>query len=422
MTDSDALSSRHVPRLVVFDVEGVVIPKRRYLLFEASREMSILGFIKMLWAGFLYEAGISSLETALRKVFRQLRGLALSHFFQFYKQVPLMQGAVETFEQLKKAGCKIALISSGVPQMFIKDLGIQLGCDYALGLDFEVVDGRLTGEISGDVIKREGKAIVLEKIQQEERLTPQDCALVADDRNNLQMFKLCATRIGYNPDFMLSNKSDAVVRGDLTETLPFLISGRTETHSVTRRDLVRESIHLSGLLVAVVTFYLSLNLYFVAFIIFLVTLTYAGAELSRMHGKNVPLISAITWRAAIQPEMYEFVTSPIYFATGIALTLLVFPQPINYAAIAVFTIGDVSATIFGKELGKHTIPYNKGKKIEGTVFGLLFAALGAYMFTLNPLKAIIAATAGMIVESLPLPINDNMTIPLIAGLTLLLIP
>jgi phosphoserine phosphatase len=42
-------------RLIVFDVEGVLIPKRRYLLFEASRRISIPNFIKMLWAGLLYE-------------------------------------------------------------------------------------------------------------------------------------------------------------------------------------------------------------------------------------------------------------------------------------------------------------------------------------------------------------------------------
>jgi len=384
--------------------------------------MGVLRFIKMLWAGLLYETGLNSLEVALRKVFRQLRGLSLSQFFLLYKKVPLMQGAVEAFEQLRKAGCKTALISSGVPQSFVKDLGAQLGCDYAFGLDFELVDGRLTGEIGGDAIRHGGKAIILEKIQRKEGLTPQDCALVADDRNNLQIFKLCATRIGYNPDFLLAYKSDAVVRGDLTEILPFITTDKAETRSVTRRDLIRESIHFSGLLVPVVALYLSLNHYFIAFIILLVTLTYIASEHSRIYGVNIPMISTITWKAAIQPEIYEFVTAPIFFAAGIALTLLIFPPPVSYAAIAVFTVGDVSATLFGKGLGRHTIPYNKGKKIEGTLFGILFASLGAYLFTLNPLKAVIAAAVGMTVESLPSPINDNLTIPIAAGITLLLLP
>jgi hypothetical protein len=76
------------PRLVVFDVEGVLIPKRRYLLFEASQRLSLLSFIKMFWAGFLYEVGLMSLKSALQKIFKQLRGLVLEDLFQLYKKVP----------------------------------------------------------------------------------------------------------------------------------------------------------------------------------------------------------------------------------------------------------------------------------------------------------------------------------------------
>jgi len=420
-TDKTQLAHQKKPNLVVFDVEGVLIPKRRYLLFEASRRIGFMSFLRMLWAGFLYEAGMTSLEKALRKIYNQLSGLSLNDLFHLYKKIPIMQGAKEVFKQLKKAGCKTALISSGLPQSFIEDLASQLGCDHAFGLDFEVVEGRLTGQISGDAIKHEGKAIILKRIQEKEGLTPQDCALIGDDRNNLPMFQLCAKRIGYNPDFLLAYKSDAVVKGDLTEVLPLLMENKHEIHSVLRRDLLRETIHFFGFFVPVFSMYLSLNHYFVAFLIFVVTLIYIASELARMLGVNVPFVSTITWKAAIQPEIYEFVTSPIFFAIGIALTLLIFPSPISYASIAIFTLGDVFATLFGKKIGKHAFPYNKGKKIEGTLCGFLFASLGASVF-INPLKALVGAALGMIAESLPAPVNDNLTIPLVAGLTLLLIP
>jgi len=409
------------PRLVVFDVEGILIPKRRYLLFEASRRISIPSFLRMFWAGLLYEAGLTSLETALRKIYRQLRGLTLSDLFQLYKKMPLLQGVKEVFEQLKKAGCKTALISSGLPQPFIQDLASQLGCDYAFGLDLEVVEGHLTGQIGGDAIKPEGKALILKRIQEKEGLIPQDCALVADDRNNLPMFTLCATRVGYNPDFMLAFKADAAVKGDLREVLPLLTGNPVKLHSISRRDLIRETIHIAGFFVAAFTMYLSLNRYFAASLILVVMLLYILSELARMLNRNVPVLSTITWKAAIQPELYEFVTAPIFFALGIILSLLLFPPLISYAAIAVFTLGDGSATLFGKTIGNHVFPYNKGKKIEGTIFGFLLASLGASMFV-NPLKALVGAAIGMIVESLPTPINDNLTIPLIAGLTMVLLP
>jgi dolichol kinase len=40
------------------------------------------------------------------------------------------------------------------------------------------------------------------------------------------------------------------------------------------------------------------------------------------------------------------------------------------------------------------------------------------LFFISPLKALVGAAVAMIVEYLPLPVNDNILIPLITGLTL----
>jgi HAD superfamily phosphoserine phosphatase-like hydrolase len=410
----------------VFDVEGVLIPKRRYLLFEASRRLSFFKFLRMLWAGLLYEAGLVPLEKALAKIFKQLQGLTVEDMFQLYRKMPLIQGVEKTFEHLKKGGYKTALISSGLPQFIVEDLAENLGADYAVGLNLETVENRLTGQISGDVIKPDGKGLVLRKIVEKEGLKPNQCVAVADDRNNLPMFHLCSLRIGYNPDFLLSLKSDVVAKGDFDEVLQSITNadpkGTRIKQSLSKRDFIREAIHISGFFVAVVSMLFALNSFFAAFLIFVVTAFYVISELARVLGHNFPVTAAITWHAAMSPEIHEFVTSPIFFALGIMLALVAFPPPASYGAIAVFTLGDGSATLFGKKFGKHVYPYNKGKKVEGTLLGLLVAWLGAWFFVVNPLRAFVGAMVGMLVEALPTPVNDNLTIPLFSGLTLLLLP
>ena len=412
------------PSLIVFDVEGVLIPKRRYLLFEASRHLSFVGFLKMLWVGLLYETGLMPLEWALRKIFAQLHGLALEDMFQLYKKMPLIPGVKNVFERLKQLEYKTALISSGLPQQLVEDLAKELGAKYAFGLNVEVKEGRLTGRISGEVLQPNGKALVLSTIMAKEGLSSKECALVADDRNNLPMFKHCALRIGFNPDFLLGVKSDVIIKGDFDEVLLPLTNTapRLRPRSLSKRDVIRETIHISGFLVAFVSMYLALNQFVVAFIIFLFTLLYVMSELARMLGYSLPVTATITWNAALSSEIYEFVTAPIFFALGITLTLLIFPAPVSYGAIAVFTLGDGFATLFGKTLGEHVFPYNRGKNVEGTVFGFVFACLGAWFFVSNPLRALIGAAVGMFVETLPTPVNDNLTIPLFSGLILLLIP
>ena len=72
------------------------------------------------------------------------------------------------------------------------------------------------------------------------------------------------------------------------------------------------------------------------------------------------------------------------------------------------------------KFGRTPLPFNKGKNIEGTLFGFIFAFLGAMIFV-NPIEALIAAMVGMTVEGLPSPINDNLTIPIVSGLILAII-
>ncbi len=408
-------------RLVVFDVEGILIPKNRYLLFEISRKVGFLGFIKILALGLLYETGLLSLDSALRRIFAMLKGLRAEEVLQLHKKIPLMPGTEKVFKRLNAKGYRTALISSGLPVLFVEDLAARLKADYAFGLELEIVNERLTGAIGGNVLKPGGKAVVLKKILAKEGLDSQNCVMVADDRNNLPMFPLCNLRIGYNPDFFLSAKSDYVTRGDLTEILPPIIGKNPQVShpAISRSRGLRETMHMSSFLLSFISIYLTGNI-LLASVILLVTVFYTLSEFARIRGINIPILSSITWNAANKPELYEFATAPIAFALGIAISLLIFPAPIRYVAITILTLGDGFAHITGMKLGRTPLPFNKGKNLEGTIFGFLFAFLAAMIFV-DPLRALIGAAVGMIVEGLPLPVNDNLTMPLVSGLVLTLI-
>jgi len=420
--DLDASKSAIVKRsdLVVFDVEGVLLPKRRYLLFEVARTLNSRKFLKIVFLGLLYEIGLLSLQSALKRIFKVLKGLSVKELFQQFRKMPLMPSVKEVFEALSKMGYKTALISSGLPTIFVKDLAKRIGANYAFGFEMQVTDDHSTGEIKGDVIEANGKALVLKKLLEDKDLASQKCIIVADDRNNLPMFPLSALKIGYNPDFLLSIRSDAVVKGELTEILPIMKDAKHHPKSVfSKGELIREIIHISSSLVALVSKYL-LGIYIVVPLIFAVTMLYIVSEFARIQGAKFPVVSAITWKAARKPELYEFATAPIFFALGVMLSLVLFPEPVNYASVVILTLGDGFATVFGKKFGKTVLPFNKGKRLEGSVFGFFFAFLGALVFV-TPVKALVGAVIGMLVEVLPLPINDNLTIPLITGLTLTII-
>jgi len=400
-------------KLIVFDVEGVLLPKKRYLFFEVGRNLKFQDFIRMVFWGLLYELGLISLKAAMKHVFKVFKGFTVDEFLRIFRQVPLMPDAKEVLVELRNDGWKTALISSGLPTFVVQDLAKTLSANYAYGFEPETEEGTLTGDIRGDVLERNGKLQVLTKILNLEEVSLKSCVVVADDRNNASLFLSDVRKIGYNPDFVIRMKADRVITGRLKGILaPIDNEPRQRGSLPSRNEVIRESIHACGLFVPI--FSGIIGLYPVALLILMVTLLYVMSELARMEKKNLPIISFITQNAASQAELYEFATAPLFFALGILITLLLFPSPASGAAIVIFALGDSSASIFGGILGRTSIPFNKGKTLEGSIVGFAFAFLGG-MFIIGPVMAFVGAITAIAVESLPWPLNDNIVTPVVTG-------
>ena len=409
--------NKRKPRLAVFDVEGVLIQKNRFI-FDVGKSLGFSQMLKMLFIGFLYEIGAVNLKTALKHVFKIMRGVKIEKLMCIFDEIPSKPQLQSIFAQLKIRNCKTALISSGLPTIVVEKLASMIGADYAFGIEVGVNDDALTGEIWGDAIEPDGKFKVLSQILAAEGLDLKDCVVVADDRNNKSIFLSGMQKIGYNPDFVLRVKADNVVTGRLSRILP-IIDGKPKQWSLpSKNSMLREAIHAAGFFVPVLAGLIGITA--VALMICVVSALYFLSELSRMNRRNMPIISAITRNAASQPELYEFAAAPLYFATGILITLLLFPTPVNGAAIAIFTLGDSTASLFGGLISKKPLPFNKSKTLEGSLAGFFFAFLAGAFFV-SPVLALIGAVVGMTVESLPLPVNDNILMPLCTGLALILI-
>ncbi|MBI5797794.1 hypothetical protein HZA98_02735 [Candidatus Woesearchaeota archaeon] len=103
---------------------------------------------------------------------------------------------------------------------------------------------------------------------------------------------------------------------------------------------------------------------------------------------------------------------PIFFTLGAIVVVYLFPLKTAMAAIAILTIGDAVSHIFGKLLSKRTYKYLKS--VEGTVFGIVFSFFAALLFV-NVTAAFFGSMLAMLIETLPLSIDDNLLIPIIAA-------
>jgi phosphoserine phosphatase/dolichol kinase len=403
------------PKLALFDVEGVLIPKNR-LLFDVARSLGIAHLIKALFFGFLYDVGALPLRKALTHLFRAIKGAKVELLNEKLDKLPLIPDAESVFATLKARGCKTALVSSGLPTFLVERLASRVGADYAVGVEVGIEGNVLTGEVWGDASEPNGKFLVLKELMDDGKVAAADCVVVADDRNNASLFLKDALKIGFNPDFIIRVKADAVVSGELTKILS-VVNGEHHTKSqVSANDFLREFTHGTGIFIPILALLFGVPIV-VVFIVAVVGF-YSVSELARVKGINVPFFSSMTRHAASQSELSQFTAAPVYFAVGILLTLLLIPAPASYGGIAIFCLGDSTASLLGGTLTKRPLPFNGAKTLEGSLGGFFFGFLAGAVFV-SPLAALLGAAVGMLVEYLPLPVNDNLLIPLCAGLTLM---
>lgn len=115
----------------------------------------------------------------------------------------------------------------------------------------------------------------------------------------------------------------------------------------------------------------------------------------------------------------------LMYVAGVLVALLLFKENIALAAIMILAVGDSVSHMVGKYFGKRKYRINNPKHLEGTITGIFFASVTASIFV-KPTLAFIGSTVAMITEAIELKIgktiiDDNLVIPLVAGLAMHLI-
>ncbi|MDR3099499.1 MAG: phosphoserine phosphatase SerB [Paraburkholderia sp.] len=125
-------------------------------------------------------------ESLTRRV-ALLKGLDASALERVYEErLQLSPGAEKMLAGAKAAGLKTLLVSGGFT-FFTERLKARLGLDFAHANTLEIVDGKLTGRVAGEIVNAQVKARTLVETCAQIGIEPRRAIAMGDGSNDLKM-------------------------------------------------------------------------------------------------------------------------------------------------------------------------------------------------------------------------------------------
>lgn len=183
-------------------------------------------------------------------------------------------------------------------------------------------------------------------------------------------------------------------------------------------EWARKGVHLVGGLIPLIYLFLDLTKFEALLILGSIAFPYIGADFLRLRWPALNQWFLDLFQGAMRPGEENRPTGASYYFLACWVTILVFDRTVAVAASLVLACGDTAASVVGKTLGGYRL--SKEKTLSGTAAFLLAALLVALPF-FPPATAFGGAVIAAVTECLPLPLDDNVTVPLVAGLSFTLL-
>jgi phosphoserine phosphatase len=150
-------------------------------------------------------------ETSLRKRVSLLKGLDVTALERVYlERLQLNPGAEKMIKGLQQRGIKTALVSGGFT-FFTERLKQRLGLDFTMANVLGEHNGKLTGEVVGDVCGAQAKADFLLTHCTKLAISPQQVVAMGDGANDLLMMNEAGLSVAYHAKPTVQEQASTVL-------------------------------------------------------------------------------------------------------------------------------------------------------------------------------------------------------------------
>ncbi len=222
---------RRAQRLVVMDVDSTLIQDEVIELFasHAGCEEQVAEVTARAMRGEL------DFEQSLHARVALLAGLDVSVVDKVRQEVRLTPGARTLVRTLKRLGFQVGVVSGGFTQV-TDALREELGLDFAAANELEILDGVLTGRVTGEIVDRPGKARHLRRFAAEAGVPLAQTVAIGDGANDLDMLNTAGLGVAFNAKPVVREAAHTAVNVPFLDAVLYLLG------------ITREEVEAAGLI------------------------------------------------------------------------------------------------------------------------------------------------------------------------------
>lgn len=223
---------RRAKRLVVMDVDSTLVTDE--VIDLLAEEAGVGEQVAAVTAAAM--AGDLDFTEALTRRVALLEGLTVPALDRVWERLTLTPGARTFVRTVRRLGYEVAIVSGGFT-WFTDRLASDLGLAHAHANELEVVEGRLTGRVVGEVVDAGGKARLLARIADEVGVPLEQTVAIGDGANDLEMLSVAGLGIAFNAKEVVRDAADTAVNVPYLDAVLFLLGiRRSEVEEVPGAD------------------------------------------------------------------------------------------------------------------------------------------------------------------------------------------
>lgn len=179
-------------RLIVMDIDSTLINEEVIDLLgeEAGVGEQVAAITERAMRGEI------DFKQALEERVGLLAGLGQEVFDRTFERVTFTPGALELVQAAHERGWKVGVVSGGFHEVAGRIVEAA-GIDYCLANRLEVVDGKLTGRLTAEIVTRERKLDALRSWAHDLGLPLSQTVAMGDGANDIPMIQAAGTGIAF---------------------------------------------------------------------------------------------------------------------------------------------------------------------------------------------------------------------------------